>query len=1328
MLSDYIKSQEEFERFCNMFLKKEVSPLVKVYEVRGPDGGIDAEYHGDYAGKEGHWVFQCKYRDPMNEKSLRSNIISVMKGDGRKKEKNGELYKADVSKCDHYMLITNIRLTVGNVNEIRNVKTERGYAFSLDFWDGADLITTTFSKFPYLLKPPHLSIFLPWQDMFRYEDAGKIPLLRYDYETFGREDEIRHFHSFVQDTKKRLLVIYGSGGIGKTKLAIEFAKTVEQDQDYEDYDPLFIRVDTSNFENAIEDILPSRNYIFFIDDAHDFVDNFGNLKALLNNEDYKDSKVVLITRKSFKTYLKGYFLSALPDGAIDEREVTKLSPEKTKEFVQKCTEEPLPEGLFLAGLTRIGRDTPLIAVMVIDALNNGRDLANLTETELVEYMFESYLPELDNPRRRLLNWLSGIAPIDAENTQIRDKLAELLKVEPHEIEWYRDDLLKDGLLLQAGRKQRVFPDPLNDYILKRACILSNQRPSSFHERLLEEFLPILPVNNVITNLARVENITGENTLLDIYIESLKSDARGGDNAVRENVLEHIEGICYFRPDDAIDIFNIILDNPNSEDSETHYSGWISRRTHQHLLQKIAKESQKTINTLSGFSGTLKIIKKLIQIKDLELPNCDMPHELLKRMSGFQTNKPGIFQDKVLEMFEEWKDEDIPNLTLALLNSLNSLLVLDFNETVSQGGSVKFGWHRLKYNPELIQLRTKAIDLIKYHLNESRHSIVKKEAIGSISRAINPLDSPSQQGLSEKDQAKLQEEQARLFDIIADQIQKESDFTVLNAIEQCLNGYADNTHIEGFPKERAAELLVEFGKRKDYEQYLFYRQFTGKFQDWEMREQSDKTQEFIERYLEKYTPAELAELMRKCIDAAEKWKEHRSPTDRLWEEKGWNPGSATSILQNIGEFNPNYGYDLLNYIVDWQIPQSHCASGLLRGIRLSDKDKAQEATDRLLSQDSIFTNRIVARNYLRTNRGKQCFEKRDLDILDRLSKIPDSQLQKDIVESLPNFYSVDTELVLDILVKLSTDESPEVKREVLSALDYKKFEFSSEKHLDKYKQIGQNCLGLERIYHEFEMVLHTIFKYDPIWVIEFFEERIAYKENGDNQDSPRSDQSSDLSGYDAVPHRPHHLFSNIDWNDENVVEALKRVRNWVLTSTERPQNIVTKEIESQTETEPPKMPSSFSNALRFEAPVLLASIVGGGNLSSDEIKINKTMKELFEEWVNSGDPERMSAVAYLMKYFDADVVLYSLAETLLIKSRGDKQVKGGITAALWAKVASRNIGEPSPYFEKRIEELKAWRDRTQSRDVAKFAESCIEMIQQEIDRQLLDDEEFLDDEG
>ena len=128
-LSDYIKSPEDFNHFCNLFLKKEVSPFVKVYDAPGRDGGIDADYTGHYKEKNGTWIFQYKFFDPtMDKNRARSQLISKMKGGKRKK---GELDKADALQCDHYVLMTNTSLTAGNKRKIEDAKNEKGYTFSL---------------------------------------------------------------------------------------------------------------------------------------------------------------------------------------------------------------------------------------------------------------------------------------------------------------------------------------------------------------------------------------------------------------------------------------------------------------------------------------------------------------------------------------------------------------------------------------------------------------------------------------------------------------------------------------------------------------------------------------------------------------------------------------------------------------------------------------------------------------------------------------------------------------------------------------------------------------------------------------------------------------------------------------------------------------------------------------------------------------------------------------------------------------------------------------------------------------------------------------------
>ena len=1303
VLSDYIETKEHFDRFCNLFLKKEVSSFVKVYDAPGRDGGIDADYTGVYKERDGTWIFQYKFFDPTMDKGrVRSQLISQMKGG---KHKKGELDKADALQCDHYVLMTNILLTAGNKRKIEEIKNEKRYTFSLTCWDAEDLITMT-DAFPYLLnsfRNPHLPVFLPWQDMFRDQIAGKHQLLRYDYETFGREDEINQFQTFVQDPDKRLLMIYGSGGIGKTKIAIEFAKSVEQG--HTDYEPLFVQMAGDSFENALADIPPNRKYIFFVDDAHDFIDHLGGIKILLNSPGYSESKAVLITRKPFKASLEGCFLPALPADTVDELEIRKLSLEKTKEFIRTYTR--IPDGSLLAGLTRIGRDTPLIASMVIDSLNKGHDLRGLTtKDKLVELTFESYLndifskhlPRSDKRYRKLLDWLSGIASIDTEDNRIRDKLAEILKVEPYEIEQYRDDLKAYGLLLQFGRKQRVFPDVLSDYILQKACFLSDGRPSSFHKSLLDEFLPLLPIK-VIINLARVENIAGEKSLLDEHVASLKTQAREGDNFVRMDTLEQMEGISYFRPDDAIEIFNAILKNPNAEDAVKDYTGWTSKRTHQDVVKKIAKEAQKTVNTLSGFVKTLEIVRKLLLTKDLDLPNYDSPQELLKRMVGFQTSKPSVFQMRALEVFETWKTEDKPELSLALLNALDTLLVLDFSETVSEGGSLKFGWHHLKYTPELTCLRAKAIDLIEYCLRPSQHITVRAEAIGSINRAINPLESPFRQGLEEEDRTLLQKEQTRLFNILADQTSTETNFTVLNAIDQCLHGYAENTYLEGFPKERAVELLATFGEHENYERYLFYRQFTGKFRDWKASESDEQIHTFLEGYIKKYTPAKLSKLMQDCIQIAEKDKEYRGNRDSIWAEKGWDPGGAAGLLQSIGELDRCYGSDLLDHIVAWQTEESHCASGLLSGIRYIDTDKGSEATHRLLDQNNIFAKRIVARSYLWRSKTEGRIGKEDLSILGQLSKTPDSQLRLYIAESLPNFYAVDTNAVLEILVALSIDELQMVTRQVIHALTRQELKFSPQDHLEKYKQVMFNCVRLERLDYGAEHALGVIFKHDPIWVIEFFEQRLAYKEAVSNR-SKKFEYNTESFKYDAVPHRPHHLFEDVDWNDQNAFAALRRVRDWVLTS---------------------------SNLLRFEAPNLLTSMLSGDDPRSSKVKIKPAMQKLFEEWIDSENLEWMRKAAYLMRGFDTDDVFYHLAEAILIKSKGDPHVRDNITIAICSGAHSRNFGEPAPHLARRIKDLKVLQDRTQSLIVSEFANDLVESTEREIQQQLQEDEEFLEGE-
>ena len=110
-------------RFCNLFLKKEVSAFTTVYSAEGRDKGIDAQYNGNYTDRNGekrsgYWVFQYKFRDL--EKGIRYARDSFIEAAKR------DLEKAHKLQCDHYILMTNVCLTSDNTDKIAAAKDESG--------------------------------------------------------------------------------------------------------------------------------------------------------------------------------------------------------------------------------------------------------------------------------------------------------------------------------------------------------------------------------------------------------------------------------------------------------------------------------------------------------------------------------------------------------------------------------------------------------------------------------------------------------------------------------------------------------------------------------------------------------------------------------------------------------------------------------------------------------------------------------------------------------------------------------------------------------------------------------------------------------------------------------------------------------------------------------------------------------------------------------------------------------------------------------------------------------------------------------------------------
>ncbi|MBD3181670.1 hypothetical protein GF312_05210, partial [Candidatus Poribacteria bacterium] len=760
---DYIKSEKDFERFCNIFLKTEISRLVKVYSASGRDKGTDAEYSGAYEYKgnyeNGYWIFQYKYSDPtMDNMKKRRNFLNTVIGTKRKK---GEIDKAYELGCDYYVLLTNISLTKGNYDKLQKAKEEKGYKFNLFCWDQADL-NSMVEKFPYIMTsflPIDRKVFFSWDELFKSQIKGKHKLLRYDYKTIGREKEMEELWSFINDANSRIMILYGTGGIGKTKLSIDLAKRIEQEKEIE---PLFIRESVQNFEDSFYYIPPNKDYLFFIDNAHEFYGHFGSLAAILDDKNYQNSKVILITREPFKKFIEDNFIYRFPSQAIRELRLSSLSRDKTKELISKYS--VINNESILSSLARIARDTPLIAVMIIDYYSQKKDLKELTGDKLIDHVFESYIRDIFNTKltirntkhRDMLNWLSGIEPIEEDNEYIINQLAEVLNIKKYEVNKVLSDLIDYGFVVKRSKKLRIFPDQLSDYILRSECL------HGFHDELLNKFLRFAP-DNVIKNLAKIESMIDQKTLLDIFVSEIKRNVLEGNNSIRYNILLSIEGLCYYRSSDAIDIFNMIINNPKTEESIID-SSLLGQRTiaHKDLIRKIIEEARKTTFTLEGFVETIDIIQKLLPNNRKSIYP-EPAIELLKDMISFKTSKSLTFQFKALDKFDIWANIDDPRLSIPMLEAVKSLFILEISETIFESGKINISWHILKYTPQVAELRKRAIDLLRKSIN-SNHIEVKKKVIECIKEAMHPLRMRPDIDISHIEKL-LISDQKRLFNII-----------------------------------------------------------------------------------------------------------------------------------------------------------------------------------------------------------------------------------------------------------------------------------------------------------------------------------------------------------------------------------------------------------------------------------------------------------------------------------------------------------------------------------------------------------------------------------
>lgn len=252
-------------------------------------------------------------------------------------------------------------------------------------------------------------------DFLKTTEKGLQPSLTNPFA--GREDEIKKAKEYLLSND--ILVITGSQGVGKSKLAVHLAEIFESELSFEPRviasSPVPLWEDLSNF------ILPDKKYFIFFDDANKALPNLDYLLQFVASRDKDTTKIVITVRDYVKQDLNKYLFNVLHN----EITINQLEDKKIEEIVNKS----LPSGLSLdpfalEKIISLSKGNSRLALMATSAIVKNNNTEILTDVfSLYDQYFQKVKNDLsfldDKENLKALGIISFFGVLDRNNEEIK---------------------------------------------------------------------------------------------------------------------------------------------------------------------------------------------------------------------------------------------------------------------------------------------------------------------------------------------------------------------------------------------------------------------------------------------------------------------------------------------------------------------------------------------------------------------------------------------------------------------------------------------------------------------------------------------------------------------------------------------------------------------------------------------------------------------------------------------------------------------------------------------------------------------------------------------
>ena len=566
-------------------------------------------------------------------------------------------------------------------------------------------------------------------------EQGAGSLFNFDQVFRGRQAHLLALDQLLDTPDARIAVLFGRGGIGKTKLMRDWsgAKTAWK---------VLWTNESRPWQPTTDREIPAQDTLLIVDDAHRYP-HLAQLIGMVSSwRGPNRLKLAIGSRPSGRSYVNEKLAQF-----VDESSLIRCAP--LLELTQQDTVDLAAEMLgsnyesLASELAAVSWDAPLVTVVGGRLIARGEILPGLlgNHESFQRAVFDKFASEcLGNfqtggkPKEDLLHLIAALQPVNEQEQKFDSKAQEFLGWKSYEIRRNALALEEIGIAIRRRDAIRIVPDVLADYLLEQASVGPNHYLTGYPDAVFEAFHGS-HLTNLLQNLAeldwRITQRDPETRLLGNIWARIRETFRSQKARPRRELLGAIAGVASFQPQEVHTVLQIAMD----ESAETSYE-YGFRVTSDDSLRQLPELLTATLFDEKTSADSFRRLWNLSQNGPGELQG--RARRALEEAIGYKKYKSLTLNERVLSQVEELAvDPGAYVSDFTPLDIVENLLDCEIGHTETiAGGRGAFSVSSLPVNYENVRpLRERALAVVERCLSSGRPSI-EVTAVDVLSKVLS----------------------------------------------------------------------------------------------------------------------------------------------------------------------------------------------------------------------------------------------------------------------------------------------------------------------------------------------------------------------------------------------------------------------------------------------------------------------------------------------------------------------------------------------------------------------------------------------------------------